>query len=131
MSSPLLSTSRWQTLLKEHPDAIAAGVCALLVLLGWLTLDRGWLGVSLLILTAAYVIGGYESTREGLTTLWREQELDVDLLMIVAALGAAILGLWRKEYYFIVDGAMLILIFAISGVLEGYAMSRTERSIQG
>ncbi|AFY93000.1 heavy metal translocating P-type ATPase [Chamaesiphon minutus] len=131
MSFPAVSSSRWQTLLKEHPDAIAAGVCALLVLLGWFTLDRGWLGVSLLILTAAYVIGGYESTREGLTTLWREQELDVDLLMIVAALGAAILGLWRKEYYFIVDGAMLILIFAISGVLEGYAMSRTERSIQG
>jgi Zn2+/Cd2+-exporting ATPase len=131
MSSPSLSRSRWQTLLKEHPDAIAAGVCALLVLLGWFSLDRGWLGVSLLILTAAYVIGGYESTREGLTTLWQEKELDVDLLMIVAALGAAILGLWRKEYYFIVDGAMLILIFAISGVLEGYAMSRTERSIQG
>ena len=131
MSSPAVSRSRWQTLLKEHPDAIAAGACALLVLLGWLTLNSGWLGVSLLILTAAYVIGGYENTREGLTTLWRERELDVDLLMIVAALGAAILGLWRKEYYFIVDGAMLILIFAISGVLEGYAMSRTERSIQG
>jgi Zn2+/Cd2+-exporting ATPase len=139
MSSPSLSISRWRLLLKEHPDAIAAGVCALLVLIGWLSLvgeasrngNRGWLGVSLLILTAAYVIGGYQSTREGLTTLWREKELDVDLLMIVAALGAAILGLWRKEYYFIVDGAMLILIFAISGVLEGYAMSRTERSIQG
>ena len=114
MSSPLLSTSRWhlrslrfaESLLKEHPDAIAAGVCALLVLLGWFTLNSGWLGVSLLILVAAYVIGGYESTREGLATLWRERELDVDLLMIVAALGAAILGLWRKEYYFIVDGAM-------------------------
>ena len=131
MSSSSHSVRRWRSLLKEHPDAIAAGICALLVLLGWFTLDRGWLGVSLLILVAAYVIGGYESTREGLTTLWREKELDVDLLMIVAALGAAILGLWRKEYYFIVDGAMLILIFAISGVLEGYAMSRTERSIQG
>ena len=131
MSSPALSISRWQRLFKEHPEAIAAGVCALLVLLGWFTLVGGWLGVSVLILAAAYVIGGYQSTLEGLTTLWREKELDVDLLMIVAALGAAILGLWRKEYYFIVDGAMLILIFAISGVLEGYAMSRTERSIQG
>ncbi len=131
MSSPSPSVRRWQAILTEHPDALAAGVCALLVLIGWFTLDRGWLGLSLLILTAAYVIGGYESTREGLTTLWREKELDVDLLMIVAALGAAILGLWRKEYYFIVDGAMLILIFAISGVLEGYAMSRNERSIQG
>lgn len=37
--------------------------------------------------------------------------------MIVAALGAAFLGLWRREYYLIVDGAILILIFAISGAL--------------
>ena len=69
MSSRSLSRSRWQTLLTSHPDAIAAGVCAVLVLLGWLSLDRGWLGVSLLILTAAYAIGGYQSTREGFSAL--------------------------------------------------------------
>lgn len=74
--------------------------------------------------------GGFSSARDGLTTLFKEKELDVDLLMIVAALGAAVLGLWRREYYLIVDGAILILIFAISGALEGYAMQRTERSIR-
>lgn len=119
------------TLLKEHPDAIAAILCGILVLLGWFTLQSGWLGLALLLLPAAYVIGGYESAREGLTTLFEEKELDVDLLMIVAALGAAGLGLWRREYSFIVDGAILILIFSISGALEGYAMQRTERSIRG
>lgn len=128
--SSTLSLPRFPTLLKEHPDAVAAAVCGLLVLLGWLTLHWGWLGLSLLILPAAYVIGGYDSAREGLTTLLREKELDVDLLMIVAALGAAGLGLWRREYYLIVDGAVLILIFSISGALEGYAMQRTERSIR-
>lgn len=122
---------RFPTLLKEHPDAIAAILCGILVLLGWLTLQSGWLGLALLILPAAYAIGGYESAREGLTTLFEEKELDVDLLMIVAALGAAGLGLWRREYSFIVDGAILILIFSISGTLEGYAMQRTERSIRG
>ena len=50
--------------------------------------------------------------------------------MIVAALGAAGLGLWQREYFFIVDGAALILIFAISGALEGYAMRRREHSIR-
>lgn len=128
--SSTLSLPRFPALLKEHPDAVAAAVCGLLVLLGWLTLHWGWLGLSLLILPAAYVIGGYDSAREGLTTLLREKELDVDLLMIVAALGAAGLGLWRREYYLIVDGAVLILIFSISGALEGYAMQRTERSIR-
>ncbi len=117
-------------LLKEHPDTIAAIVCGILVLLGWLTLQSGWLGLALLILPTAYVVGGYESAREGLTTLFKEKELDVDLLMIVAALGAAGLGLWRREYSLIVDGAILILIFSISGALEGYAMKRTERSIR-
>ncbi len=121
---------RFSTLFKEHPDAIAATVCALLVFLGWLTLQWGWLGVGLLLLPAAYVVGGFASAREGLTTLFQERELDVDLLMIVAALGAAGLGLWRREYHLIVDGAILILIFSISGALEGYAMQRTERSIR-
>ncbi len=50
--------------------------------------------------------------------------------MIVAALGAAGLGWWKHEYELIIDGAVLILIFAISGALEGYAMARTERNIR-
>ncbi|OWY67787.1 heavy metal translocating P-type ATPase [cyanobacterium TDX16] len=125
-----LTIPRSPTFLKEHPDAIAAFLCGILVLLGWLALQSGWLGLALLILPAAYTIGGYESAREGLTTLFKEKELDVDLLMIVAALGAAGLGLWRQEYNLIVDGAILILIFSISGALEGYAMRRTERSIR-
>jgi Cd2+/Zn2+-exporting ATPase len=114
----------------DHPDALAALLCGLLVLLGWGALQANWLGLALLFLPAAYVIGGFESAREGLTTLIHEKELDVDLLMIVAALGAAFLGLWRREYYLIVDGAILILIFVISGALEGYAMQQTERSIR-
>ncbi|MEL7509135.1 MAG: heavy metal translocating P-type ATPase [Cyanobacteria bacterium J06554_1] len=130
LASPRFSTP-FKDLFKHHPEAIAAIACAILVLLGWQSLNIGWVGGGLFILTAAYVIGGLDSARDGLTTLLQEKELDVDLLMIVAALGAASLGLWRQEYYLIVDGAVLILIFAISGVLEGYAMQRTERSIQG
>lgn len=117
--------------LVRHPDLLAAIACASLVVLGWFTLNLGWINLSLLILPAAYVIGGYESAREGLETLFDQKELDVDLLMIVAALGAAGLGLWRREYYLIIDGAVLILIFAISGVLESYAMQRTARDIRG
>jgi len=130
MAQHSLSTPRLSQLVKEHPDARRAAVCGILVFLGWLALHQNWIGLGLLILPAAYVIGGYESAREGLTTLFEEKQLDVDLLMIVAALGAASLGLWRQEYYLIVDGAVLILIFAISGALEGYAMQRTERDIR-
>ncbi|WP_341525376.1 heavy metal translocating P-type ATPase [Nostoc sp. UHCC 0302] len=126
----MLYPQRFTQFTKEHTDTLAALLCGLLLFLGWFALHLGWLGLALLLLPAAYVIGGYESAREGLTTLFKEKELDVDLLMIVAAIGAASLGLWQREYHLIVDGAILILIFAISGALEGYAMQRTERSIR-
>ncbi|PMB38653.1 heavy metal translocating P-type ATPase [Fischerella thermalis CCMEE 5205] len=126
----MLFPERLHQFTKEHADALAALACGLFLFCGWFALHLGFLGWALLLLPIAYVIGGYESAREGLTTLIKEKELDVDLLMIVAALGAAGLGLWRREYYLIIDGAILILIFAISGALEGYAMQRTERSIR-
>lgn len=125
-----LPLSRFQRL-QQHPEAIAAAVCGLLILLATLFLHWNWIGLALLILPIAYVVGGYDSAKEGLTTLIEEKELDVDLLMIVAALGAAGLGLWRREYGLIIDGAVLILIFCISGALESYAMQRTDRSIRG
>ncbi|OYD95917.1 heavy metal translocating P-type ATPase [Nostoc sp. 'Peltigera membranacea cyanobiont' 213] len=126
----MLYPQRFNQFTREHADTVAAISCGLLLFLGWFALHLGWLGLAFLLLPAAYVIGGYESAREGLTTLFKEKELDVDLLMIVAAIGAASLGLWRREYHLIIDGAILILIFAISGALEGYAMQRTERSIR-
>ncbi len=130
MAQNTFSPRPLQQLVNSHPEALAAVICGVFLILGWLALQFSWIGLALILLPVAYVIGGYESAREGLTTLFEEKELDVDLLMIVAALGAAALGLWRQEYYLIIDGAVLILIFAISGALEGYAMKRTERSIR-
>ncbi|WP_414621762.1 heavy metal translocating P-type ATPase [Calothrix sp. CCY 0018] len=130
MAQTYLSQFSFKRLVQTHPDALAAAACAILLTLGWLCLSLGWIGIALLIFPAAYVIGGYESTKEGLMTLFIEKELDVDLLMIVAALGAAILGLWQQDYYLIVDGGMLILIFAVSGALESIAMQRTEQNIR-
>ena len=130
MAQRYLTKYSFKQILQKHPDALAAAACAVLIFLGWLCLHRDLIGIALFIFPAAYVIGGYESTKEGLTTLFQEKELDVDLLMIVAALGAAILGLWQQDYYLIVDGGMLILIFAVSGALESIAMQRTERNIR-
>ena len=65
----------------------------------------------------AYVTGGWEPALAGLKAL-REKTLDVDLLMIVAAIGAAAIGQ-------VMDGALLIVIFATSGALEALATART------
>ncbi|MFF7050251.1 heavy metal translocating P-type ATPase [Streptomyces griseorubiginosus] len=71
----------------------------------------------------AYATGGWEPVLEGLRAL-RERTLDVDLLMILAALGAAAIGQ-------VLDGALLIVIFATSGALEALATARTADSVRG
>ncbi|MGX9294443.1 heavy metal translocating P-type ATPase [Tsukamurella paurometabola] len=72
---------------------------------------------------ACYAAGGWEPALEGLRAL-RAKTLDVDLLMVVAALGAAAIGQ-------VTDGALLIVIFATSGALEAWATARTEDSVRG
>ncbi|WP_018603078.1 heavy metal translocating P-type ATPase [Mycobacterium sp. 155] len=71
---------------------------------------------------ACYVTGGWEPALAGLRAL-REKTLDVDLLMVAAAIGAAAIGQ-------ITDGALLIVIFATSGALEALATARTEDAVQ-
>ncbi|MGW1074475.1 heavy metal translocating P-type ATPase [Streptomyces sp. NPDC002537] len=70
-----------------------------------------------------YATGGWEPGWAGLQAL-REKTLDVDLLMVVAALGAAAIGQ-------VFDGALLIVIFATSGALEAIATARTADSVRG
>ena len=71
---------------------------------------------------ACYVTGGWEPGLAGLQAL-REKTLDVDLLMIVAAVVAAAIGQ-------VFDGALLIVIFATSGALEAVATKRTADSVR-
>ncbi|MET9214968.1 MULTISPECIES: heavy metal translocating P-type ATPase [unclassified Nocardia] len=86
-----------------------------------LTGGPAWLWWALLL--ACYLVGGWEPGLEGLKAL-RDKTLDVDLLMVAAALGAAAIGQ-------VVDGALLIVIFATSGALEALATTRTEDSVRG
>lgn len=113
----------WSSIWAEHGEAITTVMCGLLVVSGWLAARSGatpWLSNALYL--AGYAVGGYRQAVAGITTLVRERELDVDLLMVVAGAGAAAIGFW-------LDGALLIFIFALSGTLEGYASKRTQRDV--
>jgi len=88
--------------------------------LGRLAGVPGWL--TGLVFAGCYLAGGWEPAVAGWQAL-REKTVDVDLLMIVAALGAAAIGQ-------VVDGGLLIVIFATSGAQEAYATKRTADSVQ-
>lgn len=70
----------------------------------------------------AYLSGGIVGVRSSIRSL-RRGVIDIDLLMILAALGALIIG---APF----EGAMLLFLFSLSNVLQGFAMGRTRRAIE-
>ena len=111
--------SIWNAWLR-HRQLIDAGLCALLAIVGWRLQTAGH-DYAILVFILAYFFGGYQAFWNGLATL-RERSVDVDLLMIVAALGAASVGYWE-------DGATLLFLFCLSNALQVYAMQRTRHAI--
>lgn len=69
----------------------------------------------------SFVFGGFYKAKEGVIKTIENKALNVEFLMIIAALGAFIL----KNY---AEGAILIFIFALSGLLEDYATSKSEKA---
>ncbi|WP_017586047.1 heavy metal translocating P-type ATPase [Nocardiopsis ganjiahuensis] len=99
-----------------------AAAALVLFLAGWAAQLLGapaWVWWTLYL--ACYATGGWDSALSGLRAL-RERTLDVDLLMIVAAVAAASIGQ-------VFDGALLIVIFATSGALEAVVTQRTADSV--
>ncbi|MEU0206812.1 heavy metal translocating P-type ATPase [Streptomyces canus] len=122
--SPAHPAPRRRTRVLALPEARWA-LASTVAFLAALTLDVGglpWWAYGPLYVVA-YATGGWEPALDGLRAL-RGRTLDVDLLMIVAALGAAAIGQVR-------DGALLIVIFATSGALEALATARTADSVRG
>ena len=73
------------------------------------------------VFAIAYLAGGIPAAMGAIEEL-RQKHLDIDLLMVLAALAAAGVGEVR-------DGAILLFLFSLAGTLEGYAMGNTKRAV--
>lgn len=105
-------------------SAISTAVCACFAGLGFL-LSLGFdvpFYATIAIWLVAYTAGGFRPLKESISAIF-QGELNVDTLMVVAAIGAAILGDWG-------EGAVLLFLFSLSGTLEAFATYRTNRSIE-
>lgn len=99
----------------------SAGALALF-LAGLSCWEAGAHPVAWVLFAGCYAAGGWEPGLTGLRAL-RTRALDVDLLMVVAAVVAAAIGQ-------VIDGGLLIVIFATSGALEAVATKRTRDSVR-
>jgi Cd2+/Zn2+-exporting ATPase len=100
-------------------------ICLVGTILGWVS-SEPWMALPAwlpwIFYALAYITGGFYSVQEAWETL-KERQFDVNFLMIIAALGAAVIGQPR-------EGAILMFLFSLSNTLETYAMGRTHASIR-
>ncbi|MEP1085157.1 heavy metal translocating P-type ATPase [Algoriphagus sp.] len=78
--------------------------------------------VSLAMYIGAYFFGGFYTAKEAIETILKGG-FEIDFLMLVAAIGAAILGEWA-------EGALLLFLFSLGHSLEHYAMGKAHKSIE-
>ncbi len=108
----------------ERTELVFAALAGLLLASGWLielaAVGPSWLPTTCYV--AAYGFGGYYTFKEAIVNLLARR-LEIDTLMLLAAIGAAALGKWA-------EGALLLFLFSIGHALEHYAMGRARRAIE-
>jgi len=105
----------------DRLEILCTGATFVLMIAGWL-LARAALPLAS---TAAYVLAYVAGGAFGVQATWqslKQRTIDVDLLMVLAALGAAFVG---APF----EGAMLLFLFSLSNALQAYAIDRTRRAI--
>jgi len=108
--------------LGEHAELIAAIVSGIIILAAWIFKNEVSYSFWITLNLAAFAIGGYAKAKEGITETIEHKELNVELLMFLAAIGSAAIGYWT-------EGALLIFIFSLSGALETYTMNKSNKEI--
>lgn len=108
--------------LKYNQELVNAILAGLIILLAWRMSALGMDTAAAVSFLTAFVIGGYYKAREGIKDTIESKKLNVEILMILAAIGSAIIGYW-------LEGAILIFIFAMSGALETYVMNKSSQEL--
>ncbi len=107
----------------EKTELIFAIICGILLGLGFalsfVNTLPSW--VSLGLYCGAYFFGGFYTTKEAIEGI-SKGDFEIDFLMLVAAIGAAVLGQWA-------EGALLLFLFSLGHSLEHYAMEKARKSI--
>lgn len=107
----------------KQKENIKVYISALLLVISWFLGEQ--LGEEHLLpmigYAASILIGGYTLFIKGLKNLSR-LKFDMNTLMTIAIIGAAIIGKWG-------EGATVVILFAISEALERYSTDKARQSI--
>ncbi|MGM9925613.1 MAG: heavy metal translocating P-type ATPase [Bacillus sp. (in: firmicutes)] len=122
MGTASIQQGNMRAKLREHIELIAALTSGVLILMAWLLSKNDFGSLSIAVYILAFVIGGFAKAKEGIMETIEDKKLNVEILMIIAAVGSAIIGYWA-------EGSILIFIFSLSGALETYTMNKSQKEI--
>ena len=83
----------------ENIELIAALFSGILIVAAWLIGNNGEETLSIILYITAFLIGGYAKAKEGIEETINDKELNVEMLMVFAAIGSAIIGTGLKVQF--------------------------------
>ncbi|MCG2787780.1 MAG: cadmium-translocating P-type ATPase [Anaerolineae bacterium] len=109
---------------QENREIVFSLTAGVLLIIGWL--GETFFGLPVLAATAlyvtAYIFGGWDISQHAWHAI-KEKQFDTDLLMVMAALGAAFLGEFA-------EGALLLFLFSLGHALEERALDRARAAVR-
>lgn len=107
----------------QNPKVLTSAGSGVLLLIGWLTVRSGAENGGFLLYLASAISGAWYFGREAIEELVFEHEIGIELLMLVAAVVAIVMGQAG-------EGAMLAFLYSISEAAEGYTEEKTRSAIR-
>ncbi len=113
-----------QKWMEQNIELIFSLLAGAFTALGWLleinSSQPGW--IAMLLFMLAYIAGGWNVSRHAWSAI-REKRFDTDILMVLAALGAAVLGEFA-------EGGLLLFLFSLGHALEERALDKARMAIK-
>lgn len=103
-------------------DALSMLISFILILIAFILSRDNDTALTITLWALAFLIGGRSKAVEGIKDTIQNKSLNVEILMLLSALGAFFIGNYQ-------EGSILILIFGVSGVLEEYSLSKSEKAL--
>ncbi len=108
----------------RNRELVITGLCGVLLLSALVT---GWLGcpdvVSRALFILSIAVGGYPLARAAWVSITKARALDMNVLMVVAAVGAVAIGE-------LAEGAVTLFLFSVGELLESYTSDRARNAIR-
>ncbi|HIH75315.1 MAG TPA: cadmium-translocating P-type ATPase [Methanosarcina sp.] len=109
----------------KYPIIRNAIISGLLTMLTYILAHLGMIPsyVETSIFIVAILIGGYYWSKEGVEELLEDRKIGIEILMMAATIGSALLGIWE-------EAAFLVFLYSAAEGLEHYTYARTRSSIR-